>query len=126
MCYLILYKSFYCVKQEGLSVYHLLHRRVIIYNSPFIFFSHLVYYLLYCHSVCRMSRISPSVSYFGPLFRFLSIGSCYKSHGVFMKTSALADFETFVLLCYETALLTLWHSRRGQGAAIRACKSPIT
>jgi len=26
---------------------------------------------------------------------------------------------------YETALLTLWHSRRGQGAAVRARKSRL-
>lgn len=73
-----------------------------------------------------MSRLFPSVSHFEPLFRLLSAGSRYKSHGVFMKTSALADFETFILSRYETTLLTLWHSRRGQGAAVRARNSPIT
>jgi len=107
------------------SVYHLLHRRAIICNSPFYIFSR-VLHMISCHSDCRMSRLSPSVSHFAPLFRFLSVDSCYKSHSVFMKTSTLADFETFMLSCYETTLLTLWHSRRGQGAAVGARKSPIT
>lgn len=41
------------------------------------------------------------------------------------KASASADFETLMLSRYETALLTLWHSRRGQGAAVHARKSRL-
>lgn len=107
-------------------VCYLLYRRVIIRNSPFTLAYHLGSCCAYYFSILMTLQdisMSLSISYFGSLF--LQRLSLLRVSPSIYKVSAPADFETLMLSCYETALLTLWHSRRGQGVAVRARKSRL-